>query len=137
VDDKDLEIRGVPWNHLEPAGGGWFRREWRVEFGGRPHLAPFVVPIAPATSSTSTWRILSVIRSDGNDGIRLETLVANDSTASKPASSVEVRRLDAETIAYDSLILQRLAECGPKPITINGWPDHPILKISAADHSET
>ena len=39
-------------------------------------------------------------------------------------------KLEAETIAYDSLMLQRIVRCGPSPVTINGWERHWVLAMA-------
>lgn len=97
-----------------------------MEFGGAPDLSTLSPLTGRLDDRTAMSDVLCVVIPDGLKGVLLDVYMAYPDAA----GGKSVGQLEAETIPYDSWLLQRLVTCGPAPVLINGFERHPVLSMA-------
>jgi hypothetical protein len=128
ANDSDLPKRAIPWNHSEFVSPGWYRRTWHIAFAGPADLSALTPSTSRVEYPDAMSHVLCVVTPEGGAGARLDVFTSYPRPTDTEAHAQA--RLEAETIAYDSLLLQRIVRCGPGPVTINGWEQHPVLGMA-------
>lgn len=131
--DEAIRVRAIPWNHVEPVGDDWYRRRWHVLFTGPPDLTTLQPSTGRLDDRGATSHVVCVVLPDGANAVRVDVFVGY---AGSPVDK-SVTQLEAETISYDSLLLQRIVACGPGPVIINGYERHPILYMAKEREAPT
>ena len=129
ADYSDVQIRAIPWNHAVRAESGWFRRTWLIEFASPPDLSRLTPAPARLDYRDATSHVLAVVIPQDPTHVRLDVFMAYPDDP----DGEQLARLEAETIAYDSLLLQRILACGDGIATINGWERHHVLNRARED----
>ena len=102
------------------AGDGWWRQVWQVEHAqaGTPQLPALPVPPPEGAEFAPTGATLIGVFQAGSGCLRVEVLSRQ-------------RQLSSEEVGYVSLLMQALQR-NLGPLRINGYEDHPILRVTQA-----
>ena len=110
---ESLHIRVVPFPEAEDCGDGWWRSEWHVETTPRKLPGDLRLPRPLRELEGLTFVVAAWPRKPGR--ITVEAFSRH-------------KALIGEEVAYISLIMQAIRDLYQE-ITIDGYSDHPILRM--------